>query len=336
MVTSIIYSTQIGGVAMARNEMVERENTLENSIPGIDAELMSSMEEEVLRAKKENVPMIHAFEAVARKSGLKVNTIRNYYYRYVHARLSERKGARGAKGNSKDFRSVAGKSFTEEEVRDLIMTILMAQAQGESVRACANRLAGRDPKKMLRLQNKYRNVISGRPDYVKSLMDEMSQKGIKYFNPYTRTIVDGTEGALVKLSESDSFQKNYTNRRRTKRSIYGLQDNGRPLIEVLGEIVSGLEEFENISVHTFFKGLQELVDMARTGRRNGNMDEVIRLEKTCKDFQDRLSRLQSYLQRLVEINQSFLALPDVEKISRLNDYLDDLGNYIKDYESLGI
>ena len=65
---------------MARNEIVERENDLGNSIPGIDAELMSSMKEEVLRARKENIPMIQAFEAVARKSGLKVNTIRNYYY----------------------------------------------------------------------------------------------------------------------------------------------------------------------------------------------------------------------------------------------------------------
>ena len=82
---------------MARNEIVERENDLGNSIPGIDAELMSSMKEEVLRARKENIPMIQAFEAVARKSGFKVNTIRNYYYRYLHAHLSKNIGSRGVK-----------------------------------------------------------------------------------------------------------------------------------------------------------------------------------------------------------------------------------------------
>ena len=41
---------------MARNEIVERENDLGNSIPGIDAELMSSMKEEVLRAMEGEYP----------------------------------------------------------------------------------------------------------------------------------------------------------------------------------------------------------------------------------------------------------------------------------------
>ncbi|NLO82434.1 MAG: hypothetical protein GX094_05165 [Clostridiales bacterium] len=317
---------------MARNEIVERENVPENSIPGIDAELMSSMEEEVLRAKRENIPMIRAFEAVAQKSGLKVNTIRNYYYRYLHAHLNKNRGQSGVKRSDWAYKGVAGKSFTEEEVRNLVMAILAAQAEGESVRACANRLAGGDPKKMLRLQNKYRNVIASQSEYVRNLMDEMAQKGIRYFNPYTRTIVEGNEGTAGKGAVSKSAHETVGPMR--KSNAYMAKGVTGSLAEVLGKIVTGLGEFDSISIDAFFSGLQELVYMAGRGKRADNLDQGTRLEKTCEDFQNRLNRMEAYLDRLIGINQRFLALPDVEKISSLNDYLNDLGNCIKEYANL--
>ena len=318
---------------MARNEIVERENDLGNSIPGIDAELMSSMKEEVLRARKENIPMIQAFEAVARKSGLKVNTIRNYYYRYLHAHLSKNIGSRGVKRSNWAYKGVAGKSFTEEEVRNLLITILTAQAKGESVRSCANRLADGDPKKMLRFQNKYRNVIAGQPEYVKNLMDEMTQRGVRYFNPYTRMIVDGTEGTSAKPAAAGSDYKNDTAGRLSENNDAMPKDDTGSLIETLCKIITGLEDFDNIYISAFFNGLQELIDMARTGKNN-TMEQVTRLEKTCKDFQNKLSRMESYLHRLVEINQRFLALPDADKISSLTDYMNDLEICIKKYANL--
>ena len=53
---------------------------------------------------------------------------------------------------------------------------------------------------MLRYQNKYRNVLAGNPEYVKEIMEEMSNKGLVYFNPFTKQVVQGkkleSEGQL--------------------------------------------------------------------------------------------------------------------------------------------
>ena len=56
--------------------------------------------------------------------------------------------------------------------------MLIGQAKGKSVRGVQNELAKNDKKLMLRYQNKYRNVLAGNPEYVKEIMEEMSNKGL--------------------------------------------------------------------------------------------------------------------------------------------------------------
>ena len=50
--------------------------------------------------------------------------------------------------------------------------------------------------------------------------------------------------------------------------------------------------------------------------------------KRHKDFQNKLSRMESYLHRLVEINKDF-GFTDADKISSLTDYMNDLEICIK-------
>lgn len=310
---------------MARNETAKNERSMDNNVPGIDAELISSMKEEVLRAKEENIPMLRAFEAVAKKSGLKVNTIRNYYYRYLHAQLSSESqpGRKGEKGSS--LRRVAGKSFTEEEVKNLVMSILIAQAQGESVRSCANRLAGGNPKKMLRIQNKYRNVVASQREYVESLMAEMSQKGIKYFNPYTRQIVDGN-------SVSASAQRYVERAENTKGDAeYSGKDS---LIRIIGDVVASMGTFDDFSVEGFFKGLKQLVDMAAKGRGEEDGEKLTRLEKENKELNNKLKELHDFVRQLAAINRRFVDLPDEQKLSAFNDYINEVKAWLEIYEKV--
>ncbi|SFQ04384.1 hypothetical protein [Caldicoprobacter faecalis] len=312
---------------MARNETVKNDNAVDNSAPGIDAELMSSMKEEVLRAKEENVPMLQAFEAVAKKSGLKVNTIRNYYYRYLHAQLVDNNESGGKRGKVRSLKGVAGKSFTEDEVKNLVMSILIAQAEGESVRSCANRLAGGDPKKMLRLQNKYRNVIASQREYVESLMAEMSQKGMRYFNPYTRQIVDGN--SVPVFAEQGAGSKADT------RSGTDTQPSGKDsLIGIIGDAVATLSTFDDFSVEGFFKGLKQLVDMAARGREKGDGDELTRLEKAYNELKSKLQELHDFVRQLAGINQRFVDLPDEQKLSALSDYINEVKAWLDTYEKV--
>ncbi|MDR0897446.1 MAG: hypothetical protein LBN04_06275, partial [Oscillospiraceae bacterium] len=59
-----------------------------------------------------------------------------------------------------------------------------ARAQGISVRACVQNLAGGDRKAMLRYQNKYRSVLKTRPGMVREIMEEIANSGESAFDPY--------------------------------------------------------------------------------------------------------------------------------------------------------
>jgi len=206
----------------------------------------------------------------------------------------------------------------------LVMSILIAQAQGESVRSCANRLAGGDPKKMLRLQNKYRNVIASQREYVENLMAEMSQKGVKYFNPYTRQMVDGD-------SVPASTQKDAEATMDTKNVQHGQKGS---LIGVIGDAVASMSTFDDFSVEGFFRGLKQLVDMAAKGREKGDGDELIRLEKANNELKNRLKELDDFVRQLAGINQRFVDLPDEKKLSALNDYINEVKAWLEAYEKV--
>lgn len=201
--------------------------------PFLDPVLVSLMKKEVSKSKEADEPVNRAFEVIAQKSGLKFNTVRNYYYRYIHEKDNKQKNSHQGKKTHSRKRDVTGNSFTEQEVKDLMMAMLIGQAKGKSVRGCANELANNDKKLMLRYQNKYRNVLAGNPEYVKELMEEMSNKGMVYFNPFTKQVV------------------------------YGKKINSEgELFDNIGRLVANINEINSPQLDNFFAGLQELSNMA--------------------------------------------------------------------------
>ena len=107
-----------------------REDTAAVAKSELQPELMSIMKEEVGKAKESRVPIIRAFEEIARRSGLKSNTIRNYYYRYLHAN-EEMMQVDTENTRESDQEEDIGRPFTEEETRKLMKDMLIAQANGE-------------------------------------------------------------------------------------------------------------------------------------------------------------------------------------------------------------
>lgn len=206
-----------------------QENTAKSFL---DPVLVSLMKKEVSKSKDADQPVNRAFEIIAEKSGLKFNTVRNYYYRYIHEKDNSKAAGTG-EDNKKHSGDVAGSTFTQQEVKDLMKAMLIGQAKGKSVRGCANELANNDKRLMLRYQNKYRNVLAGNPEYVENLMKEMSKEGLVYFDPIRKQMVQGkplsTEGELF--------------------------DN-------IGRLVSNIDEINSPSLDDFIKGLQELSHMA--------------------------------------------------------------------------
>lgn len=117
-------------------------------------------------AQQHGLPLKAVFEQIAQQTGRRPNSIRNYYYAQVRSRED---------GQPRAARFVP---FTQAEVDWLMEQVLVARAEGQSVRSCLQKLSGGDHSLMLRYQNKYRAIIKSRPEYVRELVDKLNSEGV--------------------------------------------------------------------------------------------------------------------------------------------------------------
>ena len=122
-------------------------------------------------AQQQGLPLKQVFEQIADRTGRKPNSIRNYYYAQVRQRDD---------GQEHTARFVP---FTQQEVDWLMEQVLIARAEGQSVRSCLQKLSAGDHSLMLRYQNKYRAVIKSRPDYVRDLVERLNSEGVNCDTP---------------------------------------------------------------------------------------------------------------------------------------------------------
>ena len=122
---------------MAKEQALSQDTTAAEK-QELQPELLSIMKEEVGKARESNIPIIRAFEEIARRSGLKSNTIRNYYYRFIHANEQKVRKSTEYTGEGFQDESAIGTPFTDE-TRTLMRKCSLPR-RGESVRGCAARL----------------------------------------------------------------------------------------------------------------------------------------------------------------------------------------------------
>lgn len=126
----------------------------------------------VHRAEESGASLRSVFEETGRQLGRKPNSVRNFYYLQLRA-------------NQADVlrRAAPFVVFTQEEVEQLMRQVILAKAEGKSVRACVMEMAGGDKSAMLRYQNKYRAILKKRPDMVHSVCRALEKEGFKCPNP---------------------------------------------------------------------------------------------------------------------------------------------------------
>lgn len=154
-------------------------------------------------ASDEGKGLVWAFNQVSSSCGKSVNSVRNYYYSQLKMfelvpHLSKELGITLISSKRSDF-----ELFSASEVNNLVKTILIAKAGGKSVRAVIAEISRGDSKQALRLQNKYRSIITHHRDKVNAVMKELGASGIEYFNPYSRQVVaeSDTQDNYKKLTE---------------------------------------------------------------------------------------------------------------------------------------
>ncbi len=190
-------------------------------------------------AQQQGLPLKAVFEQIARKTGRRPNSIRNYYY----AQVRQHDG-----GEARPARFVP---FTQQEVDWLMEQVLIARSAGQSVRSCLQKLSGGDHSLMLRYQNKYRAVIKSRPDYVQEMVEKLNEQGVAcdapQVNHRARADLQESSGALLaearrsgdaELARACDVLTQYLRTQRPAAESGDLADAARALIDPIKEFVA--------------------------------------------------------------------------------------------------
>lgn len=164
---------------------------------------MENIKKLFLRAKEaenDGKSLASVFGELAREMNCSTGSVRNYYYSQAKLfkmipSLAREMGVETACSRAKPF-----EVFDPEQARDILTNALVNKAKGKSVRATLAEMSGGDGKKALRYQNKYRSLLLHHRKIVHGVMDELGKKGVSFYNPYTRLIVnpgDKTDVASV-------------------------------------------------------------------------------------------------------------------------------------------
>ena len=109
------------------------------------------------------------FAGYGRAHGRAGGSVRNYYYRLLK---TDSPAARGILAGTR-LRAETVRPFTAAEKEEMLRLILTERGKGMSVRRAIANVCGGDEKKMLRYQNKYRNMLKKQPEEVRAAAKQL-------------------------------------------------------------------------------------------------------------------------------------------------------------------
>lgn len=219
----------------------------------------------VREASRMGTPLRSVFEQVASSLGRKPNSIRNYYYAQLRQRPETGLN-----------RAAPFQTFSEDEVRDLLRTVLAARGQGISVRACVMRMAGGDRGLMLRYQNKYRSILKNRPQYLQEVAEELRQEGV--------AVPDNANN----LRQQDIPSRTAAQLARAQQLSMALGDPAvQQMLEGINALLQRAVAFRGHDKVVEFDRLQVTYDLARMrweDERNSLRSAITDMLRVCREF----------------------------------------------------
>lgn len=140
-----------------------------NKINGYTEEEATGLIEYICTGRNAGKTLSYLFENYGREHSRAKGSVRNYYYSLLKSR-SDARVERLLAGKGLQAGSI--RPFTEEETDELIRKILLEKSKGTSVRRAIANLAAGDEKQMLRMQNKYRNLLKKQPERIARIAKE--------------------------------------------------------------------------------------------------------------------------------------------------------------------
>ncbi len=134
-----------------------------NKINGYTEEEATGLIEYIYSGKNAGKTLSYLFETYGKEHSRAKGSVRNYYYAFLKKRGDERVEKIL---KDKDLRAGEVKPFTEEETDELLKKVLAEKSKGYSVRRAIMNVSEGDERLMLRMQNKYRNLLKKQPERV--------------------------------------------------------------------------------------------------------------------------------------------------------------------------
>ena len=141
-------------------------------INGYTVEEARELVDFVAEGKKEGRALCYLFASFGQSHGRAKGSVRNYYYNLLKS--DDERVVKLLDGKSLSVEKI--RAFSEEETNEVLRSILAEKSKGMSVRRAIQNIAAGDAKKMLRLQNKYRNVLKKQPERVREIAEKLGVK----------------------------------------------------------------------------------------------------------------------------------------------------------------
>lgn len=237
-------------------------------------------------AEKSGESLRSVFDRLGQQLGRKPNSIRNFYYAQIRTQDGCETG-----------RALPFETFSPGEVEQLIENVLVARAQGMSVRACVRQLAGGDRTRMLRYQNKYRSTIRTRPELVRRIMDRLTQSGVAFVSPYAAEEVP-PEQNLPQLRER-------------------AEQSADPRIR---QLFSSLDYLLNLALEPREESVPSSTQDTQAQRKADRLSarcDMLRI--ALSDEQERTQTLRQETLGMVTMLKEYIALPDQDRAAQ-NDW----------------
>ena len=142
-----------------------------SKINGYTEEEARSLVEYIKEGKRKGKTLTYLFASYGEWRGRAKGSVRNYYYALMKNEKKDERIVKLLDGSALSVEKI--REFTEEETDEVLRSILAEKSKGLSVRRAIFNLSDGDDKLMLRLQNKYRNVLKKQPTRIAKIAEEM-------------------------------------------------------------------------------------------------------------------------------------------------------------------
>ena len=190
-----------------------------HKINGYTEEEAKNLIEYIQAGKQKGKTLTYLFASYGAQNGRARGSVRNYYYTLMKNEKGDERIVKLLDGKTLTVEKI--RAFSEEEADAVIRSILAEKSKGLSVRRAIFNLSKGDDKLMLRLQNKYRNILKKNPEKIAAIQAEM---GIDERDRVQIPLQKGRNGGSVSASRGKKAEEREFLQRRLEKEINILYD----------------------------------------------------------------------------------------------------------------